>query len=52
MALRLLNFVQRPSIYITKSKACALIGQLVIFHLPICARQRKVSAVNSLLGEV
>ena len=35
-----------------KSKACALIGQLAIFHLPICARQRKASSVNSLSGEV
>ena len=35
-----------------KSKACALIGQLAIFHLPIGARQRKASALNSLSGEV
>ena len=47
MALRLLTFFQRPSIYIIK-----MIGQLAIFHLPIGARQRKASAVNSLSGEV
>ena len=35
-----------------KSKACTLIGLLTIFHLPICARQRKASSVNSLSGEV
>ena len=35
-----------------KSKACALIGQLAIFHLPIGARQRKASAINSLSAEV